>query len=664
MNATVWRSGSGGARLGRPAAALGAALLAAAVLAVGASSAGAATLKGTVESGEQAIDRAPVKLYRSGGANGVTQQLGRDATNRNGEFRIRYKGSAAGNRFLYVTVGAKSAIRLAAVLGATPIPNRIVVNELTTVAAGYGLAQFIQGRRIVGPSPGPGNAALMAANIADPSTGELSDVLVESPNGSDTRALRTVNSVANMIPRCARDFSRCSRFLRLARTHDGRQARNVLDGIANIAANPWQNVGRLFDLAGTNPAPYAPALAENHKPSAWTVALRFVGDGVSLDGPGNIAFDADGNAYVANNYEYDPSGLALVCGAENLPVFGPDGQYLEGTPLTGGGLSGAGYGIGIDPDGDIWVGNFGFATPPPGCPEAQQPPHNSVSQFSAEGEVLSPDTGWAVGGLNWPQGTISDTTGTIWAANCNDGTVTRIPGGNPALAESISGLGIGEAFDVALNTSGQVFATGMATSNVAVIDPDGTPVAGSPISSAEGGFNRPMGIASDSQGNLWVANSGVVNLPCPGITSLGTSLDGSLSLIADDGTPVTGPDTVFRGGGLVVPWGISVDGDDTVWVSSFAGRRISQFCGVREGKCPAGSRTGDPISPDGKGYFFEGFTRVTAVQVDPSGNVWATNNWKLIPDFFGNPGGYEMVIFVGAAEPLKTPVIGQPERLR
>ena len=106
-----------------------------------------------------------------------------------------------------------------------------------------------------------------------------------------------------------------------------------------------------------------------------------------------------------------------------------------------------------------------------------------------------------------------------------------------------------------------------------------------------------------------------------------------------------------------------IDGDDNVWVSNFAEQRISQFCGVKTWKCPPGSETGDPISPDGTGYFFDGLVRVTAVEVDPSGNVWATNNWKLIP-VQTNPGGYEVVVFVGAAEPVKTPLIGTPQALR
>jgi hypothetical protein len=73
------------------------------------------------------------------------------------------------------------------------------------------------------------------------------------------------------------------------------------------------------------------------------------------------------------------------------------------------------------------------------------------------------------------------------------------------------------------------------------------------------------------------------------------------------------------------------------------------------------AETGTPISPDG-GYAFNGLTRNTGVQVDPSGNVWLTNNWKNMPNPLGNPGGYSIVAYVGIAPPVKTPLIGTPTR--
>lgn len=640
----------------------------AAGLALTTGQAAAERVGGTVESGDRTVDRAPVKLYRTGEAGGDTRLLGRDLTDRRGRFRIRYRSSDPAD-VLYLTVGRKSGIRLAATLGPAfdldgrRRPRNVVVNERTTVATGYAFAQFIQGRRILGPAPGPENAALMAANLANPRKGTVSRVLRTSPNGGETTTLKTFNSVANMLPRCARSLKRCARLFRLTATPDGRRPRGTLQAIANLADNPWQNVNRLFKLSASKPAPYGNALGRKQRPSSWIMPIRFNGDGRSLDGPANIAFDADGNAYVANNYKFGSNPLVPRCGSDQLPKFRPDGAYAENSPFEDGGLSGAGYGITMAPDGDVWVGNYGFAAPVPKCPASRQPPHNSISQFHPDGTNVSPNgTGWTApnGKIFWPQGTVSDLTGdNIWIANCGNGAVTRMPADDPTAAVGLD-VGLEAAFDIALNHDGYLFATGLGNSKLAILEPDGTPIPGSPFGTAALGIDRPMGIAADSRGNMWIANSGLIELPCPGPIDI--KLDnrgGSLSLIKSDATPVTSGGDAFTGGGLTIPWGIAVDGDDKVWVSNFAEQRVSQFCGMRTRHCPPGVDTGDPISPDGTGYSFDGFTRLTAVQVDPSGNVWAANNWKLIP-IQTNPGGYEMVVLPGAAAPLKTPLIGPP----
>jgi hypothetical protein len=134
---------------------------------------------------------------------------------------------------------------------------------------------------------------------------------------------------------------------------------------------------------------------------------------------------------VNNNYEYDPTVLNPVCGSDALFKFTPAGQFVPGSPFTGGGLSGAGFGIDLDPFGDVWVGNYGFASPAPGCPEDEQPPHNTVSQFRPDGTPVSPSAGYDAGGLDWPQATVADEQGNIWMANCGSGTVTVYPEGDP-----------------------------------------------------------------------------------------------------------------------------------------------------------------------------------------------------------------------------------------
>jgi sugar lactone lactonase YvrE len=211
---------------------------------------------------------------------------------------------------------------------------------------------------------------------------------------------------------------------------------------------------------------------------------------------------------------------------------------------------------------------------------------------------------------------------------------------------------------VAIGRDGTPFVTSNGNSKVVVLRPDGTPMPSSPISG--GGLDRPMGIAADSRGYMWVSNSGKIIAPCTGEEAEEGLAAGSVTLIKPDGRLASRQP--FSDGGLVTPWGIAVDGDDHVWVANFGGKRVAELCGTRAGLCPPGKRrTGAPISPAGSGYGFDGLVRSTGVAIDPSGNVWLTNNWKSAP-VQTNPGGYQIVAFIGLATPIKTPLIGLPQR--
>lgn len=74
---------------------------------------------------------------------------------------------------------------------------------------------------------------------------------------------------------------------------------------------------------------------------------------------------------------------------------------------------------------------------------------------------------------------------------------------------------------------------------------------------------------------------------------------------------------------------------------NFAGKRVMQWCGVKEQNCPPGVHTGDPVSL-GAGFASDALKRVTGIQIDTSGNVWALNNYEgigLLPPGQENSGG-------------------------
>lgn len=624
---------------------------------------------GVVQSGSSPIRFSTVTLYRAGNSrNAAAKILGQAQTNATGSFSISFRQPADARAVLYLIADggfpvasnvARSQytppIRLAAILQPESMQAGVVINERTTVAAAYALAQFISGTNIAGSSPGLQNAAAVTANLVDAATGEVGSVLGSAPNGLETTTMMEFNSLANLLASCvdAATPAPCAKLFNLATPPGGNQPFDTLQAVVNIAHYPFLNPARLFKQSAQQSL-YTPALQS--APDAWTLAIVYEGNGHEFDGPGNMSIDAEGSIWITNNYEYSPSPFTCAFGGRTLLRLTPTGVDAAGAPYSGGGLYGAGFGITLDPSGKVWVSNFGFQGMDNGVDCDPNPPALNVSKFSASGLALSPPSGFTQGNISQPQGTASDWQGNIWIANCGNDSVTEYPRGNPRRAVNFNDVGLGQPFGLAVDGDGNIWVANNKLGSVVGLTPKGKIIGGSAISVGK----QPLGDAVDSLGNVWVANSGVVGVPCGdfkgGLTP--PSSRPSISEVVRSGKGASAAN--FTGGGLSVPWAVAVDGDDNIWVSNFAGQRISEFCGAKASKCPMGYRTGDPISPR-TGYTSDALSRNTGVAIDPSGNVWVANNWRTV-SIQTNPGGNGMVVFIGAAAPIKTPLIGPPQR--
>lgn len=497
---------------------------------------------GEVRGGSGPVPGAMVTVFEAGTRFGDRpRRLGGARTDDLGRFRVAYAPPRDPGAVVYLTADTPPAddgaadrthpvspVRFAAVLtGAPGGPERqLRVTERTTVAAGFALAQFTRAGGFAGPWPGPRNAASVAHNLADVTTGGVSPFLAAPPNDAQTSTLRTFNSLADAVAACTAEARGCAELFAAAQPPGGERPRDTLQAVADIARAPGTRPGRIFALARRHPV-YVPAL--DAAPTAWTLALRYEGNGREVDGPGNIAFDKAGDAWIVNNYTYGADPRDPACGGRQLLRLRPDGKDGPGAPYPGGGLYGAGYGVAIGRAGDVWAANFGFQSP--GCPLDPDPLFRSVSQFDARGRALSPPQGWRQGDHVQPQGLLAGRDGTVWVANCGSRSVTRIPEGRPDRAENIP-VGAGalvKPFGVSVDGRGRAWVTGNGSDSVAVFTPDGAlerTVTG-------GGLQRPMGIASDSLGNQWVSNSGGVRVPCEDGTpqdladSVGPAGDGS-----------------------------------------------------------------------------------------------------------------------------------------
>ncbi len=606
-----------------------------------------------------------VTVYQATG--GDPTPIASGTTEANGWFHVGVPDAPSATVY-YATADAGDGVVLMSVIG-PELNGSIIVNELTTVAAAFGMAQFAAGTALQGPAFGLRIAAGMCANLVPAFSGMPSPVMQSSPNADETIALRSIRALGNLVAACVRGVPGATdELLGLATPPGGDRPADTFQALAGIARNPANNVDGIYRQAQLADV-YMPALEPDQQPDAWTLAVKVNDSGddaFMFGGPANIVFDEEGYAWIANNViQGQPYSASCIM------VLRPDGKPSDGTngrpksPLFGGGIWGPGWGIDIDPYDRVWVGNYGWGW-------HDDPPEGSVSAFLLDGTPLSGNDGY-VKDLDRVQAARSDSAGNIWMASFGNDQLVCYPGGVEGSAIAVKSGS--KPFGVAIADDGSAWVTngaglGWPQANPSTVCRYSLDLEGRQLKlEMEVGVGYAVKVvAIDSQQYGWIASSG----------------DSKVYRISPDGTEVS----QFDGGGIDTPWGLTVDGEDNVWVSNFGKLgpgevfttgALSVLAGDTQKNRDAGLRTGDPISPstgytlrsagdpvrlhDGELLYGHGsepcydpLMRSTSCVIDQAGNVWVVNNWK--PDFSGdfppktgNPGGDGIVIFVGLAKP-------------
>ena len=621
-----------------------------------------------------AIGSATVTIYQiqSGTPSVVTQTTSDGA----GNFSVKVPSNSANtssNPITYYAVAIKSpSIQLMASLGTGPL-SAVRINELTTVASAYAFAQLFRDDYSVAGSALPLSiAAGMAENLVSAESGSASKVIQTSPNGYETNTWSALGTLANVLAGCTQGVANaCTNLFALTPSTGGITPKNTLQAIVNIALNPAVNVSGIYNL-GSVVTSYTPALTASQGPNssaplqkldAWTMAVKVNNTGSAacpFGGPANVAFDTKGYAWINNNVIQGTPNSAnclVVLKPNGLPANGA--SNTPSSPITGGGILGSGFGIAIDKLGFIWSGSFGWGN--------NVPTSGAVAKLSSVGVPISPDAGYTAGLLR-VQGTAVDQSNNIWMASYGDNAVVVYPN---QTTTPISYLDSNiQPFGMAITSDGYAWVTYTGSDTVSKLR-FSNGVISKLFTVTLPSDSNPKGVAVDSLGNAWVA---------AGSTSTVYAINASGAIVG-----------TYTGQGINGPWGISLDAKGNVWVANFgtsspsARYSIVQLCGATS-NCPTGIAMGSAITPStgytlpsagsqvllnsGQPLYGTGappsylpLMRLTSVNTDMAGNVWAANNWK--PSAFNdvnpndaNPGGDGMVIFVGVAAPTKAPSLG------
>jgi len=572
-------------------------------------------LSATVMGGRKPISGSAITLVEAGnaGRSGQSHVLANSTSDSKGNFSISAFTCLHTDSQLFITAsggdagnGVNSNILLLAMLGpCSSLPNFVVVNELSTVAAAYTFAQFMNptdpsqinanGLPDTDAYLGMTNAGLaLAKNVINISSGTPAAFLRINGNSP-----ATLNTLADILVSCVNSpppYTICANLFTAAKPSGGTAPTNTLQAIFAIATHPGQNIANIYGFLAQVPVtlPYTPTFTT--APNDWLLTLRHrPGD---LNITRGLKIDKVGNVWIANNTNSSITELSPL-GVELSPLGG----------YTAGGLINHPEEIFIDSGGTAWITNFG---------------NNTIIGLNSSGGVAVAPFGSTT--LFNPAGIVIDSFSQIWStdtgtsSSAEELTVSTTGG---VFTRFVGGFGLGTATRIIADTTVSpniMWVSNSGTGGVSRIVNNGTSaLTGGAV--AGGGQQGQQGITLDNNGDVWVANTSGGSV---------TKINGST------GTVALGPISV---GGITAsssPWGIAADSANNVWVNNFGSNSVTEL-----------DSNGNALSPPTG--FATGLVQFPKndIGIDRSGNVWIAND--------NDAADGAVIEFLGAAAPVATP---------
>jgi hypothetical protein len=609
------------------------------------SSSGNLAITGMVHGGQQPVAGATIQLYTAGNtgvASAAIPMLTTAVTSRgDGSFSISgaftcglssagtpittggdqvYIVATGGNPGLTPSADNKALAMMTALGSCESLASLsyIEINELTTVAAAWALAPFMAsatqaGATLTNPD-GIQNAFLDAALLVDLSSGQPAS-LPKNLSVETNKLIALADAIASCVN--SNGGSGCMPLFTAATPSGGTMPADTLTAALNIVKNPGQNVGLVFSAIGGDP-PFVNGLSR--APNDWTMSLTITGGGLSS--PTSLAIDSESNVWVAG--QDGP-----------LSEFGPQGTPLSTTGYGAGTIAQV-FSVAVDSTGDVWVTNFNGGN---------GSSRGSVTEFLGSDAVAPALPGTSAGefsnGIFYPDALSADSNGNIFIANHDSSSATVYSSSGGLVASSLGSDSSLNAHPLALavdNKHGFWMSDNDFT--VAHISAPSTAYPYGNLLSHPVCCNESYGVATDMDGNLWVADY-----------LGGSDFDGAFAeVVSDSANNATVPIIDSTVGGIDHPAYVVVDGGQNVWFSNFRGATITEIAGNHT-SVPVGTALSPTTGTYGTGGFGldAGLDDPLGIGIDRSGNVWVSNE-----------GSSTVTMFFGLATPTATPVQPTP----
>lgn len=525
---------------------------------------------GTVHGGQSPIENATVTLYHTNpAATGYGQAgilVGTATSDAGGNFSIAPSATTAncpaGSQAYITAAGGyqsgsssqtnNSMLLMAALGDCANISSstRVVINEVTTVAAAYALSSFTttsaSGPLFVANVSAPAansaqtgtataaaglvHAFMNAANLVNYASGtansQTANITVGSATVNGVVPTAEINMLGNIMMACvdgATGNSSCTSLFGFTPSISGTVPVNTLQSMINLARNPYPSAAAmdpstgLFVLAPPTPA-FLPQLSA--QPPDWTIAIVYnnqnpaltYNPGTPLIAPYNLALDANDTVF------YGGSGAANIVGLS---------AYGTATPsFTAATAGSATRQVATDTLGNVWVGNNS----------------SLLLQYSATAGGAPTQTTFAGGDI---AGVAVDAASNVWIGNAvsNATNVIELAAGSNYTQNYTATIPTYEPVAMTIDSHQNVWAAPYFTGgtiaavlpNLSAANSAATPTyatsgtVATPITATLNGTTpKPLGLVVDASGNAWYGITGSNSVTTTGIEEVIPSLTSSV----------------------------------------------------------------------------------------------------------------------------------------